>query len=175
MRPRGGARSRGLDRQGFRTLHALRAVGLSSHVTAPLCGGHSDDRILPSFRPPTGRRPAAGHARTPRVGAARATRGATRGCSSILSKVDLANPGGARSTASSNLSTTATRSIGGLTGGLRGRARRRVDVARRTKSSRSPRWRDGQESSTRYITMDAANLPTAEELGIPADLAPRWS
>jgi hypothetical protein len=34
---------------------------------------------------------------------------------------------------------------------------------------------DGQESSTRYITMDAANLPTAEELGIPADLAPRWS
>src|SRR5476649_975214 len=34
---------------------------------------------------------------------------------------------------------------------------------------------DGQESSTRYITMDASNLPTAAELGIPADLAPRWS
>jgi hypothetical protein len=33
---------------------------------------------------------------------------------------------------------------------------------------------DGQESSTRYITMDAANVPTAEELGIPDDLAPRW-
>jgi hypothetical protein len=34
---------------------------------------------------------------------------------------------------------------------------------------------DGQESSTRYITMDAANVPTAEALGVPADLAPRWS
>src|SRR3954465_9666352 len=33
---------------------------------------------------------------------------------------------------------------------------------------------DGQESSTRYITMDAANLPTPAELGIPEDLAPRW-
>src|SRR5688572_10747187 len=34
---------------------------------------------------------------------------------------------------------------------------------------------DVQESSTRYITMDAANLPSAAELGIPDDLAPRWS
>jgi hypothetical protein len=33
---------------------------------------------------------------------------------------------------------------------------------------------DGQESSTRYITMDASNLPTAAELGIPDDLADRW-
>jgi hypothetical protein len=33
---------------------------------------------------------------------------------------------------------------------------------------------DGQESSTRYITMDSANIPSAEEIGIPADLAPRW-
>jgi hypothetical protein len=33
---------------------------------------------------------------------------------------------------------------------------------------------DGQESSTRYITMDAANVPSAEELGVPADLALRW-
>ena len=31
---------------------------------------------------------------------------------------------------------------------------------------------DGQESSTRYIAMDAANVPSAEELGIPEDLAP---
>src|SRR3954464_15857937 len=34
---------------------------------------------------------------------------------------------------------------------------------------------DGQESSTRYITMAATNLPSPEELGIPADLASRWS
>jgi thymidylate synthase ThyX len=33
---------------------------------------------------------------------------------------------------------------------------------------------DGQESSTRYITMDAANVPSPEEIGVPADLAPRW-
>ncbi len=33
---------------------------------------------------------------------------------------------------------------------------------------------DGQESSTRYITMDAVNLPSAEEIGIPDDLASRW-
>jgi thymidylate synthase ThyX len=33
---------------------------------------------------------------------------------------------------------------------------------------------DGQESSTRYITMDPQNIPSAEELGIPQDLAPRW-
>ena len=32
---------------------------------------------------------------------------------------------------------------------------------------------DGQESSTRYITMNAANLPSAAELGIPDDLADR--
>ena len=34
---------------------------------------------------------------------------------------------------------------------------------------------DGQESSTRYITMDAANLPAPAELGIPDDLAARWT
>jgi hypothetical protein len=33
---------------------------------------------------------------------------------------------------------------------------------------------DGQESSTRYIAMDPANIPGAEELGIPEDLASRW-
>jgi hypothetical protein len=34
---------------------------------------------------------------------------------------------------------------------------------------------DGQESSTRYISMDAANVPSAEALGIPPDLAERWA
>src|ERR1039457_4970970 len=31
-----------------------------------------------------------------------------------------------------------------------------------------------QESSTRYIAMDPANIPGAGEIGIPDDLAPRW-
>lgn len=33
---------------------------------------------------------------------------------------------------------------------------------------------DGQESSTRYIKLDASNLPSAEELGIPASIAAEW-
>ena len=33
---------------------------------------------------------------------------------------------------------------------------------------------DGQESSTRYITMDAANIPEPSEIGVPDDLADRW-
>jgi thymidylate synthase ThyX len=33
---------------------------------------------------------------------------------------------------------------------------------------------DGQESSTRYIKLDASNLPSAEELGIPAPVAALW-
>ena len=37
-----------------------------------------------------------------------------------------------------------------------------------------PQMADGQESSTRYITMDASQVPSAEELGVPEDLADRW-
>ena len=34
---------------------------------------------------------------------------------------------------------------------------------------------DGQESSTRYITMDAANVPTAEEEGTKDVIAYTWN
>jgi hypothetical protein len=64
-------------------------------------------------------------------------------------------------------------SIGGLTGGL-AIALDDVSMWLAYKVFEIATMADGQESSTRYITMDAANLPTPEELGIPADLAPRW-
>jgi thymidylate synthase ThyX len=64
-------------------------------------------------------------------------------------------------------------SIGGLTGGLAVA----VDGASMWLAYKlfeiSP-MADGQESSTRYIAMDAANLPSGAELGIPEDLAARW-
>lgn len=34
---------------------------------------------------------------------------------------------------------------------------------------------DGQESSTRYIKLDASNIPLAEEIGIPQHLAIEWT
>jgi thymidylate synthase ThyX len=64
-------------------------------------------------------------------------------------------------------------SIGGLTGGL-GVAIDNVSMWLAYKLFEISTMADGQESSTRYITMDAANLPEAAELGIPDDLAPRW-
>ncbi len=33
---------------------------------------------------------------------------------------------------------------------------------------------DGQESSTRYIKLDKSNLPSASEIGIPAELSVQW-
>jgi len=64
-------------------------------------------------------------------------------------------------------------SIGGLTGGL-AIALDGVSMWLAYKIFELAQMADGQESSTRYITMDAANLPTPAELGVPADLAPRW-
>ncbi len=64
-------------------------------------------------------------------------------------------------------------SIGGLTGGL-AVALDGVSMWLAYKIFEIAQMADGQESSTRYITMDAANVPSAAELGIPEDLAPRW-
>jgi len=64
-------------------------------------------------------------------------------------------------------------SIGGLTGGL-AIAIDDVSMWLAWKIFEIAQMADGQESSTRYITMDAANLPSPDELGLPADLAPRW-
>ncbi|MBE7540400.1 MAG: FAD-dependent thymidylate synthase [Opitutaceae bacterium] len=64
-------------------------------------------------------------------------------------------------------------SIGGLTGGL-AVAIDDVSMWLAYKLFEVSQMADGQESSTRYITMEATNLPPAEELGIPGDLTPRW-
>jgi len=64
-------------------------------------------------------------------------------------------------------------SIGGLTGGL-AIALDGVSMWLAYKLFEIAQMADGQESSTRYIAMDPTNLPAAEELGIPGDLAARW-
>jgi thymidylate synthase ThyX len=64
-------------------------------------------------------------------------------------------------------------SIGGLTGGL-AIALDDISMWLAYKLFEIAQMADGQESSTRYITMNADNLPSAAEIGIPDDLASRW-
>ncbi len=94
------------------------------------------------------------------------------GIAAILAKVDLANPD-ASIDRILNFVDYGHASIGGLTGGL-AVALDDVSMWLAYKIFEIATMADGQESSTRYITMDAANLPTPDELGVPADLAPRW-
>ena len=94
------------------------------------------------------------------------------GIHAILSKVDLANPDASIDRILKFVD-YGHASIGGLTGGL-AVALDDVSMWLAYKIFEIAQMADGQESSTRYITMDAANVPTAEELGIPADLAGRW-
>lgn len=96
-----------------------------------------------------------------------------QGIGAILSKVDLANPD-ASIDRILNFVDYGHASIGGLTGGL-AIALDDVSMWLAYKVFEIATMADGQESSTRYITMDATNLPTAAELGIPDDLASRWS
>ena len=96
-----------------------------------------------------------------------------QGIAAILSKVDLANPDASIDRILSFVD-YGHASIGGLTGGL-AVALDDVSMWLAYKIFEIATMADGQESSTRYITMDAANLPTAAELGIPEDLAARWS
>ncbi len=94
------------------------------------------------------------------------------GLDAIMAKVDLANPEASIDRILKFVD-YGHASIGGLTGGL-AIALDGVSMWLAYKIFEIAQMADGQESSTRYITMDAANVPTAEELGIPADLAPRW-
>lgn len=64
-------------------------------------------------------------------------------------------------------------SIGGLTGGL-AVAIDGVSMWLAYRIFEIAQMADGQESSTRYIAMDPANIPAAEEIGMPGDLAPAW-
>jgi thymidylate synthase ThyX len=94
------------------------------------------------------------------------------GLASILAKVDVTNPDASIDRILKFVD-YGHASIGGLTGGL-AIALDGVSMWLAYKIFEIAQMADGQESSTRYITMDATNLPTSEELGIPADLASRW-
>src|SRR5476651_2011931 len=96
-----------------------------------------------------------------------------QGIAAILAKVDLANPDASIDRILKFVD-YGHASIGGLTGGL-AIALDDVSMWLAYKIFEIATMSDGQESSTRYITMDAANVPTAAELGIPDDLAGRWN
>ncbi len=64
-------------------------------------------------------------------------------------------------------------SIGGLTGGL-AIALDDVSMWLAYKVFEIAQMADGQESSTRYITLAPSALPDPAELGVPGELAPRW-
>jgi hypothetical protein len=94
------------------------------------------------------------------------------GLAAILEKVDLANPDASIDRILKFVD-YGHASIGGLTGGL-AIALDDVSMWLAYKIFEISQMADGQESSTRYITMNAANLPTAAEIDLPADLAGRW-
>ena len=94
------------------------------------------------------------------------------GIGSILSKVDIENPDASIDRILKFVD-YGHASIGGLTGGM-AVALDGVSMWLAYKLFEIAQMADGQESSTRYITMDPANIPSASELGIPEDMAPRW-
>src|SRR3954464_218181 len=94
------------------------------------------------------------------------------GIGKIMEKVDLANPDESIDRILKFVD-YGHASIGGLTGGL-AIALDDVSMWLAYKGVEIPQMAEGQESSTRYITMEPTNLPSAEELGLPADLAGRW-
>ncbi|PTY06257.1 hypothetical protein DB347_12515 [Opitutaceae bacterium EW11] len=94
------------------------------------------------------------------------------GLDSILAKVDLANPDASIDRILKFVD-YGHASIGGLTGGL-AIALDGVSMWLAYKIFEIAQMADGQESSTRYIAMDPANLPEPAIIGIPDDLAERW-
>jgi len=94
------------------------------------------------------------------------------GIHAILDKVDVANPDASIDRILKFVD-YGHASIGGLTGGL-AIALDDVSMWLALKVFEIAQMADGQESSTRYITMDPTNLPSAAAIGIPEDLAGRW-
>ena len=94
------------------------------------------------------------------------------GLAAILAKVDITNPDASIDRILKFVD-YGHASIGGLTGGL-AIALDDVSMWLAYKIFEIAQMADGQESSTRYITMNASSLPTPAELGIPDDLAARW-
>ncbi len=99
-------------------------------------------------------------------------RRSNEGLANILAKVDIANPDASIDRILKFVD-YGHASIGGLTGGL-AVALDGVSMWLAYKIFEIAQMADGQESSTRYITMDATNVPSAEEIGLPGDLAARW-
>lgn len=64
-------------------------------------------------------------------------------------------------------------SIGGLTGGI-AIALDDISMLLAYKLFEFAQMADGQESSTRYITLEAKNLQTPAEIGLPDSLVPLW-
>ncbi|MCH6256824.1 FAD-dependent thymidylate synthase [Puniceicoccaceae bacterium K14] len=95
------------------------------------------------------------------------------GIGNIMNKVDLANADASIDRILKFVD-YGHASIGGLTGGI-AMAVDDVSMWLAYKLFEISQMSDGQESSTRYITMDPKNVPTADELGIPSDLAEEWS
>jgi len=94
------------------------------------------------------------------------------GLAAILEKVDLANPDASIDRILKFVD-YGHASIGGLTGGL-AIALDDVSMWLAYKIFEISQMADGQESSTRYITMNASNLPATSEIGMPEDLTSRW-
>jgi len=94
------------------------------------------------------------------------------GLAAILEKVDVRNPDASIDRILKFVD-YGHASIGGLTGGL-AVAIDGVSMWLAYKIFEIAQMADGQESSTRYIAMDPANLPSASEAGIPPDLAAAW-
>ena len=94
------------------------------------------------------------------------------GLSAILERVDVANPDASIDRILKFVD-YGHASIGGLTGGL-AVAMDGVSMWLAYKIFEFAQMADGQESSTRYIAMEASNVSSAGELGIPADLETRW-
>jgi len=64
-------------------------------------------------------------------------------------------------------------SIGGLTGGIPITIDN-ISMWLAYKMFEISQLSDGQESSTRYITLNEGGLPSADEIGIPKSLIPKW-
>jgi hypothetical protein len=94
------------------------------------------------------------------------------GIHAILEKVDLADPDASIDRILKFVD-YGHASIGGLTGGL-AIALDGVSMWLAYKLFELATMADGQESSTRYITMAPTSLPSAADLGVPDDLAERW-
>src|SRR5690606_22211726 len=94
------------------------------------------------------------------------------GLHAILEKVDIANPDQSIDRILKFVD-YGHASIGGLTGGL-AVTLDGVSMWLATKMFEIAQMADGQESSTRYITLDAEQLPDWQQYGLPEDLQEEW-